>query len=317
MRQASHAMPAKPATPFVKLVRHADTLALLDNHPHAFLLLTRVAMLASRSSSHASSLQPGQVILSSSAIPGLSRQQFRTALNVLIANQQVTSQATNAGHIVTLCGTDIYDINLTCQQPTGQPTCNQRVLNFDTPYSIYRQEGQEKREKHIAHASDPGGSKDAGDLADQSVVASHAGDDQPVSSGPASPTSPNAFDIFWAIFPNKVGREIAVQEWNRLGLDEPGYQDVVCKLRGHIDSRDYFSVTDSRFRKAPGPYLRDRRYDDIDDQTRPYRRTYEQVARWTVERGWLTAEQAGLDLADHADQAGQPGPAIANHRLQA
>jgi hypothetical protein len=125
---------------FIKLMRHDDVEQLIVQKPKAFLLLTLIAWRARRSDERCkfTGLDQGQAMIGDYKSCGLSRQEYRTALRWLEANQFVTIKATSKGTIATVTSTDVYDINAeganhqtTIKQPSTnhQLTTNKNVKN--------------------------------------------------------------------------------------------------------------------------------------------------------------------------------------------
>lgn len=126
-----------------------DWLAL--NYPNAFILLYFIARRARRTSGSIDGLIVGDALISSTDFePGLSRQNFRTAIEKLVEfgyikivsngkrffeRQKSTIKITITGMLVNLCDTRIWDIN----SDDGNQRINQRVTN-DQPTGNHKQE---------------------------------------------------------------------------------------------------------------------------------------------------------------------------------
>jgi len=96
---------------YLMLNRTLDTKELLRD-PHAFVLLTLVALRARRTNGiDTDSLTIGQALIGDYETIGLTRQEYRTALKHLEKYQILTTQPTNKGTVATLCNSTIYDIN--------------------------------------------------------------------------------------------------------------------------------------------------------------------------------------------------------------
>lgn len=294
---------------FVKLMRGDDALDLLDNHPNAFLLLTKIATIIKRSDSRSTGLKAGSAKITHTVLKYLSRSQFRTELHRLEACKFLTTKISNDGTIVTLCDSSIYDVNLNNESPAESPANRQPMTSQSPAYSIKKERMKENNKKHKANAREIGAI--APEEKSEELVDAIAGQpnrpEQPEQAKPQpeSPASasqpeqashpskpwtlahPELFEMFYAMYPNKYGKEVAMAEWNRLGLTADGYKDVICKLKGHIDSGYYFASRGPNDRVQPAIYLRERKYDDIGSDTEAYRKTFEYVVRWCEERGLL------------------------------
>lgn len=127
----------------------AEFLAL--KHPNAFILLFFIAKRARRTSGQADGLIIGDALIGSSDLePGMSRQNFRTALNKLVEfgyikivsngkrffeRQKSTIKLTITGMLVNICKSTVFDIN---SEDVNQLT-NQRLTN-DQPTTNHKQE---------------------------------------------------------------------------------------------------------------------------------------------------------------------------------
>jgi uncharacterized phage protein (TIGR02220 family) len=109
---------------WIKLMRSAELLEVLEHYPNAFTLLTLIAVRARRSDEKLNphNLGLGEALIGDYQAAGMSRQQYRTAIDKLKEMGLVTIKATNKGTVATICNSVIYDINLDHNQPTTQPT---------------------------------------------------------------------------------------------------------------------------------------------------------------------------------------------------
>ncbi len=109
---------------FIQLNRESDTVFyLLEKLPKAFLLLTLISLRARRISGHPDGLEIGDAKIGDHESCGLTRQEYRTALDHLIGlklvkiketcmdRQKSTTTSTTKGTLVTLISSDVYDIN--------------------------------------------------------------------------------------------------------------------------------------------------------------------------------------------------------------
>lgn len=112
---------------FIKFIQSEETLSLLKNYPHAFLLLSLVASRARRTPDPLRQTNLNEALIGDYKSCGLTRQQYRSALKVLedlkyleivkkIKNGKnstikITIGPTIRGTIVRLINSDIWDIN--------------------------------------------------------------------------------------------------------------------------------------------------------------------------------------------------------------
>lgn len=130
---------------FIKLSRNEKVEWTLLNHPNAFLLLTLIAWRARFYPDHPDGLKPGECHIGDHTSCGLSRQQYRTALQYLVKSSTIeiletcrtrkksTTGTTTKGTKVRLIDTSIYDINITCHnhQTNHCPTTDQPPTNHE------------------------------------------------------------------------------------------------------------------------------------------------------------------------------------------
>jgi len=110
------------STGFIKFLR-SEAAEELMRYPTSFTLLAQIAVRARREIPKINPfhMEVGEAMIGDYATIGLTRQQFRQALDRLKEAGFVTTRATNKGTIAKLCNTDIYDINTVVQQPANQP----------------------------------------------------------------------------------------------------------------------------------------------------------------------------------------------------
>lgn len=173
---------------FVQLSRSEDTSRLLQNHPKAFLLLTYIALHATRKYDAISELEEGECFLSREKTPkecGLTEKEFRGAKDHLMSegiiievynptwfrkkNGQVESRILAGIEkfkkraikraikciVVKLCVTDVYDINL---ESKGHQKGHQRASKG--PSKGHIQEGKEEQEDKKTDPLPPKGGVD-------------------------------------------------------------------------------------------------------------------------------------------------------------
>lgn len=116
----------KPKTKvkYLQQIRESEELEfLLRNHPNAFLLLTLIAQRASRSNNSVTGLNIGECYIGDHQSCGLTRQQYRTAIEILKLRKHIlicetcrnrkksTTGSTTVGTKVKLISSTVYDIN--------------------------------------------------------------------------------------------------------------------------------------------------------------------------------------------------------------
>jgi hypothetical protein len=107
---------------FIKLNRCEKTNDLIECHPNAFLLLTVIALRARRVPNIIKNLDVCECFVGDFDKIGLSRQQYRTALDVLESLKFIIKTPTNKGTVVKLINSNIYDINIEdANQPDNHP----------------------------------------------------------------------------------------------------------------------------------------------------------------------------------------------------
>ncbi len=111
---------------FVKTNR-ALALKLAEEFPHAAHLLHIIALRAVRFDCPITGLKAGEAKITFK--DSLSEQIYRTSIQKLIGNQQITIRTTNRCTIAKLCNSDIYDLNnnLNNEQNNKQTTNKQRT----------------------------------------------------------------------------------------------------------------------------------------------------------------------------------------------
>lgn len=132
---------------FIKLNECEATYWLMANHPVAYLLLNLIALRAQRKSNHPSGLCVGEAFTGDYESIGSTRQQYRTALEVLTrlkyiaivetcrTRKKSTTGTATKGTKVKLLSSEIWDINL--------ETCNHRINHrptTDQPPTNHEQE---------------------------------------------------------------------------------------------------------------------------------------------------------------------------------
>ena len=147
---------------FIKFIPSDESMDLVRKYPNAFVLLTIIAERARRENGRPDGLIAGDALIDSCDLePGLSRQNFRTALAKLVELGQVeiidngkgflkknekreksTIKVTIKGMLVNLCSSTIYDIN----SEEANQRSNQQLTN-DQPTANHKEERRRKKKK--------------------------------------------------------------------------------------------------------------------------------------------------------------------------
>jgi hypothetical protein len=143
----------------------SDDLAI--KHPNAFILLYFIARRARRFLGHSDGLEPGMAKIGDWENMGLSRQNYRTALKVLVVKRflqiietnrnrkKSTTGSTTEGTLVKLLDSRVWDINIETHNHR-----NNHCLTTAQPLPNHEQEGirknkKEKEEQNIAQPATP------------------------------------------------------------------------------------------------------------------------------------------------------------------
>lgn len=151
---------------FVKLLRSEEAKFLLSYHPNAFVILTYIAMHARRYNGQPDGLIIGDALIGHESIHGLSRQNFRTAIEKLaemgiiqivsngkrffesdktsLKREKSTIKVTIKCHLVNICDSAIFDIN----SDGGNQHSNQQLTNSQ-PTGNHKQERIKKEKERI------------------------------------------------------------------------------------------------------------------------------------------------------------------------
>lgn len=135
---------------FVQLLRTKKAEYLISEYPLAFALLSYIAMHARRYNGHPDGLLIGEALVGYTCLPGMTRQNYRTAIKRLenenlikiVSNgrdvwtrEKSTINVTINCNLVSLCNTDVYDIN----SDDGNHQVNHQVT-IDQPSTNHKQE---------------------------------------------------------------------------------------------------------------------------------------------------------------------------------
>jgi hypothetical protein len=143
---------------FIKFIPGPEE-EFLSTKPIAFTLLSLVAKRARRESGHPDGLEPGECYIGDHKSIGATRQEYRTALKLLVTRkhfkiletcrtrQKSTTGTTTVGTKVKLLSTSVWDINLeeTNHHANHCPTTDQPPTNHEQERRRTNQEGIKKR----------------------------------------------------------------------------------------------------------------------------------------------------------------------------
>ena len=139
---------------FIKFIPSEEAMYLAKKHPNAFILLMFIAERARREKGHPDGLNVGECHIGDWENMGLTRQNYRTALKVLVLNKiliiletnrtrkKSTTGLTTEGTKVKLLNSDIWDINI--NHANHRPN---HCLTTDQPLPNHEQEGIRKKKK--------------------------------------------------------------------------------------------------------------------------------------------------------------------------
>jgi len=144
---------------FVKLIRSDEAEELIELSQNAFVLLSVIALRAKRGEKPTNKhLEMGEATIGDYEKCGMSRQNYRTARDLLEKCGYITIKVTNRGTIAKLALSSIYDINIdgANQQVTNkQPATNQPANQpLTTNKKIRTKEDKEKKEEDICAFSE-------------------------------------------------------------------------------------------------------------------------------------------------------------------
>jgi hypothetical protein len=112
------------ATPFFKALRSKEALDLMK-YPPAYMLLSQIAYRARRTDEpNMYRLTIGEAMIGDYGSIGVTRQQYRTAIDKLKSNQFITIRTTNKGTVAKLIDARVFDINEDSKQPSEKPKSN-------------------------------------------------------------------------------------------------------------------------------------------------------------------------------------------------
>jgi len=134
---------------YIKLYRSDATNELLKDKS-AFMLFTQIALRARRTDIfNISGLNPGEALVGDYRRIGLTRQNYRTALNKLEKWKFITFKTTNKGTVATICNNAIYDINIS----DANQQVNQRLTNSQPTgnhqLTTNKNDKKEKNDKNV------------------------------------------------------------------------------------------------------------------------------------------------------------------------
>ena len=139
---------------YIKLNRTPDVMEIIRAYPPAWIVLTVIALRAKRTNNFSAiGLKEGEALMGDYQATGLSRRQYRTALEKLEDWGLVTTKPTNKGTIVKLLNSTIYDINTestdhqTDQRPYHQPTINRPTTVPSTDHQPTTNKNDKKEKK--------------------------------------------------------------------------------------------------------------------------------------------------------------------------
>jgi hypothetical protein len=139
---------------FIKFIPSKESFWLLHNKRNAFVLLTIIAERARRYNGDPDGLTIGQCKLGDWEKIGFTRQEYRSALNVLVkanhckiietnrTRQKTTTGSTTEGTLVEIISSTVYDIN-----SEDSNHCNNHCPTTDQPLTQPRTKKENKKDK--------------------------------------------------------------------------------------------------------------------------------------------------------------------------
>lgn len=109
---------------FIKYNR-TETAKNLHSRPNENHLLGIIAYRISRNGNPVKGVKKGEALIGDYKKIGLTRREYRTAIENLIKWGYVTKRATNKGTYASLANIEVYDTNLPNERPTDRPTSDQ------------------------------------------------------------------------------------------------------------------------------------------------------------------------------------------------
>lgn len=227
---------------FIKFMR-SDTAEELMRYPASFTLLAQIALRARREVPKINpyKMQVGEAMVGDYAAIGLTRQQFRTALEHLIEWGMVTTRITNKGTVAMLCSTDVYDINGISVQPSNQPA-DQPASNQQTnqPATTNKNERRKKKE----------------------------GKNYSLRSESAEEDEPDYFAAFWLAYPRKVSKTAASKSFSQLTLEEKkAAPQWALDWFSTRPLADWFGANGTDYRPHPTSWINQKRWTDLNELT--------------------------------------------------
>lgn len=179
--------------------------------------------------------KPGQFITSAKSImleagKGISRQNIRSALNSLEAQQFLTTKSTNTGLLITICNWDTYQNpdETTNQQINRQLTSNQPATNQQlTTIKELRNKNKENT--------------------------------PPIS--PLNGEVQNRFEIFWKAYPKKRGKGMAEKSFLKIKPSQELLDTMIVKI-AEFKKCDDWKKKDGQFIPLPATWLNQKRWLD-------------------------------------------------------
>jgi hypothetical protein len=135
---------------FIKMMRGNAFWELVKDH-NAFILLAVIAQRARRSGALCvGPVSVAEAMLGDHDTYGMSRQEYRTALEHLTQWGLITTRKTNKGTVAKLVNTSIFDINAEDDQPPGQPSSN-HPGTIAKPLTRMKEEKNGNSPSEVAH----------------------------------------------------------------------------------------------------------------------------------------------------------------------
>jgi hypothetical protein len=214
--------------PFIKLIRSQEISELLRK-PKIWTLLSLIAYRAKRTNSlSVEDLEIGEAKIGDLKACGLSRQEYRTALNWLSVNQIITIRTTNKGTIAKLSDTRFFDINIengndqnNHQTTTKQPSNNHQATT-----------NKNVRKKKVKKIKDT-----------------------------CAKNCANGFNDFWKEYPKKRDKQKSLKAWKRINPDNELQEVIIAALQKQKKSSDWLKES-GQYIPYPSTWLNNERWND-------------------------------------------------------
>lgn len=211
---------------FIQFIRGDESFELIRRSHHAFILLAVIAQRARRTPNIINNLEVGEAMLGDFENYGMTKQEYRTAKQILEKCDLVTLIPTPKGTIAKIINTSIFDINIIGNntQANMQPTHEQHTANTQlTPNKNVKNVKKKKNDNTIVYS--------------------------------------DGFLRFYLAYPKKACKQLAFNSWGKLDPGDELVETIINAVEkqcetGIIDTRDL------QYCPLPVTWLNQRRWED-------------------------------------------------------